>query len=147
MATTLTKSWPSGMLQSSVELDEITHTSIKYGPNGVYAYEFDEVSSPTISPTDSTPVAERKFPNGTYQVQDYFDEVTLMPAATGSILFNATPTQWLSIPNNTAFDQTSGFTIECWFRPTSTGTGYIWAMLQHNFLTCKWIGGQFQIDK
>ena len=65
----------------------------------------------------------------------------------GSILFNATPTQWLSIPNNTAFDQTGGFTIECWFRPTSTGTGYIWAMLQHNFLTCKWNGGQFQIDK
>ena len=81
MATTLTKSWPSGMLQSSVELDEITHTSIKYGPDGVYAYEFDEVSSPTISPTDSTPVAERKFPDGTYQVYDYFDEVTLMPAA------------------------------------------------------------------
>ena len=65
----------------------------------------------------------------------------------GSILFNATPTQWLSIPNNTAFVQTGGFTIECWFRPTSTGSGYIWAMLQHNFLTCKWIGGQFQIDK
>ena len=65
----------------------------------------------------------------------------------GSILFNATPTQWLSVPNNTAFVQTGGFTIECWFRPTSTGAGYIWAMLQHNFLTCKWLGGQFVIDK
>ena len=72
---------------------------------------------------------------------------TAAPATSGSVLFNATPTQWLSVPNNTAFVQTGGFTIECWFRPTSTGTGYIWAMLQHNFLTCKWIGGQFQIDK
>ena len=64
----------------------------------------------------------------------------------GSLLFNATPTQWLSVPNNTAFVQTGGFTIECWYYPTSTNRGYVWAMLQHNFLTCKWIGGQFQID-
>jgi hypothetical protein len=71
----------------------------------------------------------------------------VLAAASGSVLFNATPTQWLSVPNNTAFDQTGGFTIECWFRPTSTGTGYVWAMLQHNFLTCKWIGGKFNIDK
>jgi hypothetical protein len=76
--------------------------------------------------------------------------ISIQPELTitnGSLLFNATPTQWLSVPNNTAFDQTGGFTTECWFRPTSTGSGYIWAMLQHNFLTCKWIGSKFAIDK
>jgi hypothetical protein len=138
---TITKLFSTGVLQSAVELNEISYTSIKVGPAGVYAAQFDEVNL-------AAGTAERRTSTGTYMVSGRFDEYTLnAPAATGSILFNATPTQWLSVPNNTAFDQTGGFTIECWFRPTSTGTGYIWAMLQHNFLTCKWISGQFQIDK
>ena len=49
MATTLTKLFPTGVLQSRVELNEITYTSIKVGPTGVYAAKFDEVSlAPSI---------------------------------------------------------------------------------------------------
>ena len=79
-----------------------------------------------------------------------FNGVSLLdtpgPLTYGSMLFNATPTQYLTVPNNAAFTQNQAFTTECWYYPTSTGTGYVWSMLQHNFLTLKWLGGQFQID-
>lgn len=65
----------------------------------------------------------------------------------GSILFNSSPAQYLSIPNNTAFTQNQPFTIECWFRPTSYTGGYVWAMLQHNFYTVTYRNsGKFVID-
>ena len=40
--------------------------------------------------------------------------VTSISAAVsnGSVLFNTSPSQYLSIPNNVAFVQTGGFTIE-----------------------------------
>jgi hypothetical protein len=44
MATTITKLFPTGTLQSSKAFDEITYSTIKVGPNGVYAAQFDEVS-------------------------------------------------------------------------------------------------------
>jgi hypothetical protein len=66
----------------------------------------------------------------------------------GSVLFNTSPSQYLSIPNNAAFVQTGGFTIECWFYPTTLNGGYIWSMLQPNFLTLTYRNsGQFIIDK
>jgi hypothetical protein len=40
---TITKLFPTGVLQSAVELDEITYTSIKVGPTGVYAAHFNEL--------------------------------------------------------------------------------------------------------
>lgn len=64
----------------------------------------------------------------------------------GSALFNATPTQYLTVPNNAAFTQNQAFTIETWFYPTSTNGGYVWAMLQTNFLTLKYTASQFVID-
>jgi hypothetical protein len=44
MATTITKLYSTGTLLSSVVFDEITYSTIKVGPNGVYAAQFDEVS-------------------------------------------------------------------------------------------------------
>ena len=70
MATTLTKLFPTGILQANVAFDEITYSSIKVGINGVFASQFDEVSL-TSGP------AERKMSNGTYMVKGYFDEVSL----------------------------------------------------------------------
>ena len=64
----------------------------------------------------------------------------------GSVLFNASPSQWLSVPNSSAFTQNQPFTIECWYRPTSTTTSYVWAMLQTNFLTLKWENNNFKLD-
>ena len=48
MATTITKLFPTGVLQSSVEFDEVTYSSIKVGPTGVYAAQFDEVTQSAI---------------------------------------------------------------------------------------------------
>lgn len=65
----------------------------------------------------------------------------------GSFLFNATPTQYLSIPNSTSFTQNTAFTYELWYYPTSTNSGYIVAMLQHNWITVKWMGaGKIGLD-
>jgi len=72
MATTLTKLFPNGVLQTRVELDEITYSSIKVGPSGVYAAQFDEISL-------STSTAERRTSTGTYLVSGYFDEYTIAP--------------------------------------------------------------------
>ena len=59
----------------------------------------------------------------------------------GSLLFNTTPSQYLSIPNSTAFTQNTAFTYEFWYYPTSTNTGYLVAMLQPNWITVRWNTG------
>ena len=65
----------------------------------------------------------------------------------GSALFNATPSQYLTVPNNAAFTQNQAFTIETWFYPTNITGGYFWSMLQPNFLTVAYrSSGKFQID-
>jgi hypothetical protein len=65
----------------------------------------------------------------------------------GSIQFTSSPSQYLSIPNNAAFTQNQAFTIETWFRPTTLTGGYVWAMLQPNFLTVTYRNsGKFVID-
>jgi len=71
MATTITKLFPSGILQSTVEIDEVTYNSIKVSLNGMYANQFDEVNL-----TDGT--NERKTSTGTYMVSGYFDDQTLL---------------------------------------------------------------------
>jgi hypothetical protein len=65
----ITRLFSTGVLQSSVELDEVTYESIKVSPAGVYASEFDET-------TLTTGTAERKTSTGVYQVSGSFDEVT-----------------------------------------------------------------------
>jgi len=72
MVQTITKLYANGALQTSVTLDEVTYSSIKVGPNGVFASQFDEVNLPSGT-------AERQLQNGTYQVSGYFDEQTLNP--------------------------------------------------------------------
>ena len=63
-----------------------------------------------------------------------------LPRATlgGSFQFTTSPSQYLSIPNSTAFTQNTAFTYEFWYYPTSTNTGYLVAMLQPNWITVKW---------
>jgi len=65
----ITRLFSTGVLQSSVELDEITYESIKVSPAGVYASEFDET-------TLTAGTAERRTSTGVYQVSGSFDEVT-----------------------------------------------------------------------
>ena len=65
----ITRLFSTGVLQSSVELDEVTYGSIKVSPAGVYAAEFDET-------TLTAGTAERKTSTGVYQVSGSFDEVT-----------------------------------------------------------------------
>ena len=60
---TITKLFPTGVLQTSVELDEITYTSIKVGPTGVYAAEFNELAE-NLTPI-TTPSANNYNANGT----------------------------------------------------------------------------------
>jgi len=73
--------------------------------------------------------------------------VTATPATTGSVLFSTSPSQYLTVPNNTAFTQNQAFTIETWFYPTNITGGYIWSMLQVNFLTVTYRNsGKFIID-
>jgi len=74
MATTLTKLFPTGVLQTAVGMDEITYNSIKVSPNGLYSAGFDEISL-------STSTAERRTNTGIYQVSGYFDEYTLASPA------------------------------------------------------------------
>jgi hypothetical protein len=72
MATTITKLFRTGILQSSVEFDEITHTSVKIATDGVYASEFDEVTM-----DGSGFPADRKTRDGKLLVSGYFDEVDI----------------------------------------------------------------------
>ena len=66
----------------------------------------------------------------------------LRPVALGgSFRFTTTPSQYLSIPNSTAFTQNTAFTYELWYYPTSTNTGYLVAMLQPNWITVRWNTG------
>jgi hypothetical protein len=70
MATTITKLFRTGILQSSVEFDEITYTTVKFATDGVYASEFDEVTM-----DGSGFPAERRTRDGKLLVSGYFDEV------------------------------------------------------------------------
>jgi hypothetical protein len=69
MPQTITKLFPTGILQSSVQFDEVTYSAIKVGPNGVFAAQFDEVNL-------AADTAERRTNTGTYLVSGYFDEYT-----------------------------------------------------------------------
>lgn len=68
MATTISKLYPTGVLQTTVELDEVTYSSIKMSTGGIYAAEFDEN-------TLAAGTAERRTSTGSYQVSGYFDEL------------------------------------------------------------------------
>lgn len=76
---TITKLFPTGVLQSSVELNEVTYNNIKVGPTGVYAAQFDEVNL-------TAGTAERRTSTGTYMVSGYFDEYTLAPVISTGVI-------------------------------------------------------------
>ena len=69
---TISKLFSTGVLQTTVQLDEITYGSIKVSPTGVYAAQFDET-------TLTAGTAERRTSTGVYQVSGSFDEYTLTP--------------------------------------------------------------------
>jgi hypothetical protein len=102
MATTITKLFSTGILQSSVLFDEITYSSVKISPSGIYAAQFDEINL-------AAGTAERKTNTGTYLVSGYFDEVSGPVNSNGlSVNFNATNrssyngtgTTWHNLANN-----------------------------------------------
>jgi hypothetical protein len=80
--TTISKLFANGVLQTSVELDEVTYTSIKFNRNGVYSSQFDEV---TINGQN---VAERRTKIGRLLVAGELDEVTIKPSPIGEIIFD-----------------------------------------------------------
>ena len=83
MATTLTKLFPNGVLQSSAEFDEVNFSGVvKVGPDGVFAKEFNEISL-------STSTAERRLSDGTYLVSGYFDDYSLSLRAPGAPIINS----------------------------------------------------------
>lgn len=102
MATTITKLLSTGVLQTSVPLDETTSTSIKVSPTGVYAAQFDEVNL-------AAGTAERRTNTGTYMVSGYFDEVTGPIVTNGLLAYYdagkaesqpATGSTWIDLSNN-----------------------------------------------
>jgi len=70
---TITKLFSNGLLQSAVELDEVTYNSVKISPDGIYSAGFDE--------TTLTGAAERRTSDGKYLVSGSFDEVSINPKA------------------------------------------------------------------
>jgi hypothetical protein len=80
---TISKLFPTGILQTSVELDEVTYESIKVSPAGVYAAEFNEVDL-------AAETAERRTSTGTYMVSGYFDEYTGTSSMLSAGLFKTT---------------------------------------------------------
>jgi hypothetical protein len=95
MATTITKLYSSGILESSAELNEITYGSIKVSPTGIYASQFDEISL-------STSTSERRTSTGTYMVSGYFDEYSptrvVLNLDAGDILsYSGTGSTWYDL--------------------------------------------------
>lgn len=99
---TITKLFPTGVLQSAVELNEISYTSIKVGPTGVYAAQFDEVNL-------AAGTAERRTSTGTYMVSGRFDEYTLAPVYVAPVVTNGLMVNLDSAPTSgTTWTDTSG---------------------------------------
>ena len=114
---TITKLFSNGLLQSAVELDEITYNSVKISPAGIYSAGFDE--------TTLTGAAERRTSDGKYLVSGSFDEVSIAPNNNGSLLFNGS-NQYLTISSTSAFAfGTNDFTMETWIYPTNL-SGRLW---------------------
>ena len=112
---TITKLFPTGVLQSSVELDEVTYSTIKLSETNVFAAQFDEVNL-------AAGTAERRTSTGTYMVSGRFDEYTLSSINNGSLLFSGS--NYLSVAGALGTAMSTGdFTWECWVYPTSS-SGY-----------------------
>lgn len=92
MANTISKLFPTGNLQLGVELDEITHNSIKFSDSGIYASTFDEVTN------NGSGIAERRTSTGELLISGEFDEQTANIALnyTGQFLVTSSGvTSWI----------------------------------------------------
>jgi hypothetical protein len=78
----------------------------------------------SVGPVQNTSVATRLTSDGNFAINGEFDETTLSPIG---VQFNGT-TQYLTVPDNTAFQFGSGaFTIEGWFNASSLGYSNIYS--------------------
>jgi hypothetical protein len=107
MATTISKLFPSGVLQTGVSLDEVTYNSIKVGPSGVFANQLDEINL-------GSGVAERRLSDGTYQVSGYFDEYSLYtsaPSISVPLVFDLDAANYSAVPTNGSTDATGTYAL------------------------------------
>ena len=89
---TISRLYPTGVLETTKELDEVTYNSIKVGVDGVYAAQFDETNL-------DIGTAERRTSDGTYMVSGYFDEYTmLLPAEPSQVAFTTAGTYTWTAP-------------------------------------------------
>jgi Concanavalin A-like lectin/glucanases superfamily len=117
---TITKLFSNGLLQSAVELDEITYNSVKISTAGIYSAGFDE--------TTLTGATERRTSDGKYLVSGSFDEVSIAPGPPptlqGSLSFNGIG-QYLSLSPGLVLSS-GAFTIEGWLYNSSDWTSRGW---------------------
>jgi hypothetical protein len=89
---TISRLYPTGVLETTKELDEVTYNSIKVGVDGVYAAQFDETNL-------DIGTAERRTSDGTYMVSGYFDEYTMVaPAAPSQVVFTTVGNHAWTVP-------------------------------------------------
>jgi len=68
------------------------------------------------------------------------------PPSNGSIQLDGT--NYLTVPNNTAFDQNSGaWTVECFVYPTDSQQGYVYMQNTSGFLGIVYGNNKFMIDQ
>jgi len=68
------------------------------------------------------------------------------PSVNGSILFDGS--DYLTVPNNTAFDQNSGaWTVECFVYPTDSTQGYVYMQNTSGFLGIVYGNDRFYVDQ
>jgi Concanavalin A-like lectin/glucanases superfamily len=120
MAAPASRLLSTGSLLVNGSFDEntsIAPSKFRTTPNTIYAGTLDEVT------INGGAVAKREVSDGTLQVSNGFDEVSL---ASGSVAFNGT-SQYLTVPgsaSNAAFNVGTGdWTIEGWLKFSSVGSG------------------------
>jgi len=99
---TITRLFPTGILQSTVALDEITYSSIKISTSSVYAALFDEVSL-------AAGTAERRTSTGTYMVSGYFDETLLDISAI--LIYDLDAATFSAVPTTGNKDATGAYSL------------------------------------
>ena len=94
-------------------------------------------ASQTVTPTPSITASQTVTPTLTTTPTTTPTPTPTRAQANGSVLLNNAATQYLSLPNSSAFTQNTSFTYECWFNPTSANGGYVFGMNQTNWITLK----------
>jgi hypothetical protein len=133
---TITKLFSTGILQSSVELDEVTYDSIKVSPNGVYADLFDEFTgAPVVDSSlklwlDAAQTASYSGTGSTWtDLSSNAKNYTLSNSPTfnttlgGGVLTFAGASSQYANASSTLYNSTStnAYSINIWVYPTGAG--------------------------